>query len=111
MVKTISVSIQLFASILLIDTTSSVCPCRTCDLIKPCNYINDELYFGGDQDIDLFELFKIINKNLTKTGKHFKIFYLNNTFITELNENIFIDITFDIIDNNFIPKYRLDNNI
>ena len=71
-VKKISVSIQLFASMLRIEITGSVCPCRTCDLIKPCNCSKDELYWGDDQDIDLFELFKI---------------------------------------KNFIPKYRLDNNI
>ena len=52
----------------------------------------------GKQDRDLVKIFQTLEKNLNKTQKHFKGFHLNNTFITELKENTFSDITFDYIE-------------
>ena len=46
----------------------------------------------------MVKIFETLGKQLPKTGKHFYNFYLNNTFITELKENTFSDITFDRID-------------
>ena len=84
----------------MIDITSSVCPDRS--LIKPCECYEirrheNQLSCYGNEYIDLVKIFQTLENNLTKTGKHFKVFHLNNTFISELKENTFSDITFDEI--------------
>ena len=77
--------------------------CPVSESIKPCVCakvlgINSwDIKCGGHSDIDLVNIFQTLEKNLTKTEKHFNRFYLNNTFITELKENTFKDITFDDI--------------
>src|ERR1700761_6774086 len=75
--------------------TSSVCP--DSNLLKPCSCIDDSINCGGNGDIDLVKVFQTLEKNLTKIEKHFKKFVFYNTFITELKENTFSDITFDMI--------------
>ena len=92
-------SITILALLLVYDFTWSYCP--DSNILKPCNcsaegrfpYIN----CGGNEDIDLVKIFETLGKQLPKTGKHFVNFYLRNTFITELKENTFSDITFDVI--------------
>jgi hypothetical protein len=42
-------------------------------------------------------MFSKICQILTENEKHFKQFYLNNTAITELEENTFLEITFNEI--------------
>ena len=91
------------ALLLLIDTTSSVCP--NSNLIDACNCIVDQIDCGDiNQEINVFGIFQNLGKQLPKTGKHFKLFQLSNTFITELKENIFSDITFDTIVIHFSPN-------
>ena len=81
--------------------TSSVCP--DSNLLKPCSCggdnINAYINCGGHEDIDLVKIFKTLDKQLPRTleGRHFKSFYLYKSFITELKENTFSDITFDSI--------------
>src|ERR1700759_3294659 len=74
--------------------TSCVCP--DSNLLKPCTCIGNKTFTyincGGNEDIDLVQIFETLGKQLPKTEKHFKLFQLNNTFITELKDN-----TFDII--------------
>ena len=82
----------LLSSFLVINFTSGVCP--DSNLLKPCNCFDDYINCGGNEDIDLVKIFETLGKKLPKTGKHFHNFYLNNTFITELKENTFSDITF-----------------
>ena len=48
--------------------------------------------------VDLVKIFETLEKNLTKSEKHFKKFSLENRFVTELEGNTFKDITFDEID-------------
>ena len=82
----------------LVITTAVYCESSGCpapELIKPCVCEDNGIICGGHSDIDLVNIFQTLEKNLTKTEKHFKSFYLNNTFITELKENTFKDITFD----------------
>ena len=83
------------ALLLAIDKTSCVCP--DISLLKPCSCKDDNISCGGNEDIDLVKIFQTLSKKLTKDEKHFKEFYLNNTFITELKENTFSDITFKTI--------------
>ena len=45
----------------------------------------------------MVQIFETLGKQLPKTGKHFKEFYLGNAFITELKENTYSDITFNAI--------------
>ena len=79
----------------MIDITWSVCPER--NIINPCICSSDQFVCGGNQNIDLLKIFQTLGKNLTKTGKHFNSFQLSNSFMTELKENTFSDITFDVI--------------
>ena len=74
---------------------SSGCPAP--ELLKPCVCEDNGIICGGHSDIDLVNIFQTLEKYLTKSEKHFKGFHLNNTFITELKENTFKDITFDEI--------------
>ena len=74
---------------------SSGCPAP--ELIKPCVCKDNGIICGGHSEIDIGYIFYNLRNNLTKSEKHFKSFHLNNTFITELKENTFKDITFDEI--------------
>ena len=78
------------------DISWSVCP--EYDLIKPCIcYNNNEIQCYANEYIDLVKIFQTLENNLNETQKHFHRFYLSNNFITELKENTFSDITFDVI--------------
>ena len=73
--------------------------CGTYQILKPCNFVKNELaiYCGGDTDIDLKAIFHNFSKQLPNNEKHFKKFELNNTSIKVLEENSFDEITFDEI--------------
>ena len=86
----------LLSSLLVIDITSSVCPDSS--LIKPRICYNDNIECRNNEDIDLIKLFQTLERNLTKTEKHFNKFYLENLFITELKENTCFE--------NFASLYR-----
>ena len=83
------------ALLLAIDKTYSVCPDSS--LLKPCSCKDDNISCGCIEDIDLVNIFQTLSEKLPKDKKHFKEFYLNNTFIIELKENTFSDITFEAI--------------
>ena len=70
--------------------------------LQPCNFVKSEqaIYCGGDTDIDLKAMFHQFSKDLSNNKKHFKRFYLNNTYIKVLEENTFDEITFDEIEIN-----------
>ena len=74
---------------------SSGCPAP--ELLKPCVCTDNAIVCSGKSNIDLVNIFQKLEKNLTKSEKHFKRFQLSNTFITELKENTFKDITFNEI--------------
>ena len=88
--------ITLLVSLLVDDIISGDFECPDSSLIKPCFCIYDSINCGGNHDIDLVKIFETLSKHLTETksGKRFNGFHLNNTFITELKENTFSDITF-----------------
>ena len=69
-------------------------------VLKPCKFVKNEqaIYCGGNTDIDLKSIFHNFSKQLSNNEKHFKTFYLNNTYIKALEENTFSEITFDEID-------------
>ena len=94
----------LLSSLIVIDITWSDCP--DSNLLKPCSCRLSVIECGGKQDIDLVKIFQTLEKNLTKTGKHFNEFYLNNTFISELKENTFSYITFDYIEIEYCSKLK-----
>ena len=71
--------------------------CPAPELIKPCVCEDNGIICVENSDIDLVNIFQTLEKNLTKSEKHFKRFYLNNNFITELKENTFKRITFNEI--------------
>ena len=83
------------ALLLVVGTVSSVCP-KT-DLITPCLCHNDEIHCGGNKVFNLSNVFERMKNGLAQNAKHFKLFHLNNTAITELKETQFRDITFDEI--------------
>ena len=72
----------------------------------PCVCNDVEIRCGGNENIDLSNIFGKLSKLSAKSGKHFKFFYLNNTFITELKENTFSDITFGEITINDCSSLR-----
>ena len=84
-----------FATFLVIETTSSVCPDSS--LLKPCSCMTDEIHCRVSIDIDLVKIFETLGKQLLKKGKHFKKFVLAYVKNTELKENTFSDVTFDAI--------------
>jgi Leucine-rich repeat (LRR) protein len=53
-----------------------------------------EIKCGGNENIDLKHIFNELSINLEERQKSFSTFYLNNTAISELPENVFEDITF-----------------
>ena len=78
-----------------INCESSVCPSP--ELLKPCVCEDNGIICGGHSDIDLVNIFQTLEMNLNESEKQYKSFSLSNTFITELKENTFKDITFDEI--------------
>ncbi len=64
---------------------------RTCK----CDQIG--IKCGGNDIINLKHMFGILDQKLNASEKHFHQFLLNNTAITELEENTFHGITFDEI--------------
>ena len=71
--------------------------CPPGKLHEPCTCNYGHIYCAVKDDIDLVKVFQTLEKNLTKEEKHFKEINLSNSFITELKENTFSDITFDEI--------------
>ncbi len=71
--------------------------CPSLELLYP--YICDEnaITCGGTDDLNLKHVFENIDRNFRENEKHFKLFYLNNTAITEIEESTFFEITFDEI--------------
>jgi len=78
-----------------IITIYSICP--NPELLNPCKCINNQISCGGDQHINLKHMFKRLSQQLDDQNKHFNRFFLNNTAISELEENTFYEITFDNI--------------
>ena len=70
----------------MFDMTSGDCP--DSNLLKPyscetngdVNEFRDLISCGGNEDIDLVQIFQTLSKNLPKDEKHFFEFFLNNTF-------------------------------
>ena len=86
------------SSLVVVDITWSMTSyCPPAKLLEPCTCNSGCIYCVGNEDIDLVKIFQTLENNLTKNEKHFNEFYLSNTFITELKENTFSDITFDNI--------------
>ena len=87
----------VFVFYILIDITSSVCPDSS--LLMPCICHNDHITCEGYEDIDLVKIFRKFERELPRTqeARHFRQFILTNTFITELKENTFSNITFNEI--------------
>ena len=82
-----------------INDTENFVDCAPYSSIKPCKFMaNDQAIFcGGNTDIDLKAMFHNFSKQLSDNEKHFKKFYLSNTYIKVLEENTFDEITFDEI--------------
>jgi hypothetical protein len=88
--------VSIFATI--ISSTCEECPKP--ELLKPCTCDKDVISCGGDETLHLKTIFQRLDFELEDGKKHFNKFYLNNTAISELPENTFGDITFDIIEIN-----------
>ena len=73
--------------------------CAPDQSLKPCTIYPNELviWCGGKTDINLKTMFHNLSNQLSDNEKHFKKFYLNNTYIKVLEENTFSDIIFDTI--------------
>ncbi len=74
-----------------------LCVCPAPELLKPCICNNNEISCGGNDVLNLKHMFQKIDQVLADNQKSFKKFYLNNTAITELEENTFFEITFEEI--------------
>ncbi len=84
---------QIFLIFTIIAQIYGECP--NPDLLKPCHCDNDSISCGGQNPIDLKNIFHNLSSTLKSDKKHFKSFGLNNTAIKELPENTFGDITFE----------------
>ena len=88
-------NLVLFILINLVAVYCKWSGCPAPELIKPCVCEdNGAIKCGGHSDIDLVNIFQTLEKNLTKSEKLFNSFHLSNTFINEIKENTFKDITF-----------------
>jgi hypothetical protein len=74
-----------------------LCLCPAPEILNPCKCDAKGISCGGNDVINLKNIFKSIDQKLNESEKHFKKFYLNNTAITEIEENTLYDITFDEI--------------
>ena len=81
--------------IAIVYVESNGCPAP--ELLKPCVCADNAIKCADYSDIDLVNIFQTLEKNLSKSEKHFKSFELHNTLNEVLEENIFQDITFDEI--------------
>jgi hypothetical protein len=81
--------------------------CPNPDLLKPCQCNNDSISCGGNNSIDLKNIFHNLSSTLKSDKKHFKSFSLNNTAIKELPENTFGDITFNSLFISNAPNFSL----
>jgi hypothetical protein len=66
-------------------------------VVNPCRCNAIGIYYGDNEKLNLKHIFEYVNQVLPDNEKHFNKFYLNNTAITELEENTFYEITFDEI--------------
>ncbi len=71
--------------------------CRDPAVHYPCVCVDNEISCRGHERCNLTEIFRLFDQKLDENEKHFKSFILDNTTITELDENTFYDITFDEI--------------
>ncbi len=71
--------------------------CPKADLLKPCLCDKDVISCGGHNSINLKNIFHNLSTILKSDKKHLKGFFLNNTEVNELPENIFEDIIFETI--------------
>lgn len=76
--------------------------CQSQELYYPCECViqsngNRIIRCFGDDKIDLINVFNSLNDFLTQNQRHFHMFYLNNSKITELIDGQFGDVTFDYI--------------
>ncbi len=88
---------------------SILCVCPNPEVLKPCVCSNDEISCGGNDMINLKNMFQKIDQVLADNQKNFKKFYLNNTAITELEENTFFELTFEEINITSAEKLQLIN--
>ncbi len=73
------------------------CLCPSPEALYPCICDKNGITFGGTDALNLKHVFNNIDQNLGENEKYFKQFYLNNTAITEIEENTFFEVTFDEI--------------
>jgi hypothetical protein len=89
---------SIFISSLIFVVISVYCEdCPKPETLKPCFCDSSVIYCGGNETLNLKEIFHRISSELEEGKKHFKHLYLNNTSINELVENTFEDITFEHI--------------
>jgi hypothetical protein len=83
----------------LSDTTTQipkgVCPSN--DVSSYCECSNNEIKCSGFEPFNLSTVFSSMSKNLKPEQKHFEQFWLKNHGITELEDNVFNGIRFNII--------------
>ncbi len=73
------------------------CLCPSPEVLNPCKCDENVISCGGTNALNLKHIFEKIDQNFGENEKHFKIFKLNNTAITEIEENTFFKVTFDEI--------------
>ncbi len=73
----------------------SLCPKP--ETIHPCKCDDNGIKCGGNDKLNLKQIFESMDQQLADNEKHFNGFFLNNTAITQLDDNTFYDITFDEI--------------
>ncbi len=73
------------------------CLCPSPEVLNPCKCDENGIKCGGNNVLNLKHVFENIDQKLGQNEKHFKKFYLNNTAITEIEENTFFEVTFDEI--------------
>ncbi len=65
--------------------------CPSPEFLYPCKcHENNSIICGGTDSLNLKRVFENIDQNLGKNEKNFTAFYLNNTAITEIEENTFL---------------------
>jgi hypothetical protein len=84
--------------------------CPDPEILNPCKCDKYGISCGGNDVLNLKQIFKAIDEKLNANEKHFEKFILNNEAITELEENTFYGITFDKIEISNATKLKLINS-
>ena len=81
--------------IVIFEGVLGVCP--PAHVLSQCTCRDDHILCGGSGPLDVSALFDSIRNEKNHTQRHYNSLEINNTRVTQIGENAFKDLTFDVI--------------